>query len=251
MITGMSDTRAVDGSRQYVRDLRRHVLAPLDVAKARVEEEKGAIEVEIRAFSEFRDAVQEVEPAVTRPKLPVNRSPARDAARDTLAEIRQAYRDTVMVVPHFDEEYGESLEANVTAELGPDCGDILRTDSQGEFTPVSKQTLLGRTTRLIEKRRAVKDNFDQESDSIAAAKRAVTELLDDVDDGVIPTWYREDFEDALEDIASDRQTALQGRLRQSRLGGHDLCEYVYGEETWTYPVLTAVTRLRNSVSYSR
>jgi hypothetical protein len=42
---------------------------------------------------------------------------------------------------------------------------------------------------------------------------------------------------------------LDDRPQRSRSDGHDLCHYLYANQGWIYPVLTAVARLRNPVEF--
>lgn len=53
-----------------------------------------------------------------------------------------------------------------------------------------------------------------------------------------------DLRERCESVAADRQAALVRRVTHgSTLDGHALCEYLYQEADWTYPVLTATTTL--------
>jgi hypothetical protein len=58
---------------------------------------------------------------------------------------------------------------------------------------------------------------------------------------------RGEFEGTLDDLAQSRQSLIQRRDPTSRTDGHDICEYLYRDAEWTYPVLTAVTRFRTTV----
>jgi hypothetical protein len=64
----------------------------------------------------------------------------------------------------------------------------------------------------------------------------------------VPTSIETDVTDALDEIASQRQETFAGRTVSPRTDGHDLCAYLYAECPWTYPVLTAVTRLRGAIT---
>ncbi len=53
-----------------------------------------------------------------------------------------------------------------------------------------------------------------------------------------------DLRERCESVAADRQAALARRVTDGNtLDGHALCEYLYQEADWTYPVLTATTTL--------
>jgi hypothetical protein len=57
--------------------------------------------------------------APTAAGVKVRKKPADGVASDSKS-IRQLYRETVMAVDHFEDEYDETLLEHVDAELGPD-----------------------------------------------------------------------------------------------------------------------------------
>lgn len=49
-------------------------------------------------------------------------SHARPSSGGTLQQVCEAYRETVIVVPHYGEEYDEPLDENLATEVGDDLG---------------------------------------------------------------------------------------------------------------------------------
>ncbi|WP_444542728.1 DUF7260 family protein [Halomicrobium urmianum] len=61
---------------------------------------------------------------------------------------------------------------------------------------------------------------------------------------------QQQFEERVEDILSVRQSTLNTRPSLPHLDRHDLCECLYSEESWTYPVLIAARHLLNSIAFT-
>ncbi|EMA54285.1 DUF7260 family protein, partial [Halococcus salifodinae] len=112
------------------------------------------------AFARFADCVSEFEvssvdlhpdhaqqaPAQT---LVAPETAAR--AKSPLARVRDAYRDTVMGVPHYDEEYDDSLPESLTGEFSPEVAAAVLTSEQ--LTPHLRDRLIDATHRARESRR--------------------------------------------------------------------------------------------------
>jgi hypothetical protein len=113
----------------------------LKKASTAVKEERSRTAEESDALLEFIRRVESVEPAQPQSKplmIGGSSTHSTDAARpgkngQSIQEIQQAYEDTVMDVPHYDEEYGESLYMNMAAEFGSDIATAVTEAS--DFTP--------------------------------------------------------------------------------------------------------------------
>ena len=97
-----------------------------------------------------------------------------------------------------------------------------------------------------DRRERFADQVETERESIECADRTLSELVDRLGPTGLAASDRRWFHDRVDDLVTRRQDRLRSRSA-ARQDGHDLCGYVYAEEAWTYPVLTAVARLRNSV----
>lgn len=242
----MSDTGEVDVSPR--ESLRRHVLEPLDAAESALDGEYEEVDAERRAFEAFRGRIAAVETVSERSPVPATRTPV-GATRSRAAErVRSAYRETVMNVDHYDEVYGESLFEHVATELSDEIAAGLRRDVHLQFTPIFKRTLVTAVGGAIDQRETLCAILDSERDSLARNRDALGAILDEIDGTHVPAGNRTDFTDALEEVARRRQETFANRTPSRRIDGHDLCSYVYAEFDWTYPVLTAVTRLRRAVN---
>jgi hypothetical protein len=242
----MSDTEQV--GLPPGESLRRHVLAPLETAESVLDEEYEEVDAERRAFEQFRGRIAGVETASEASPVPATRAPLHEDRSRAAERIRSAYRETVMAVDHYDDVYGESLVENVAAELSADIAAGLRRDGHLQFTPLFRRTLLSAVDAAIDQRETVCGELDNERESLTRSRDGLLVVLDELEGTCIPAETRADFTDALDQLAHQRQETLTSRTATPRTDGHDLCAYLYADCSWTYPVLTAVTRLRGAVN---
>jgi hypothetical protein len=242
----MSDTEQVGLPPE--ESLRRHVLAPLETAESVLDQEYEELDAERRAFEAFRGRVAGIEIITTASAVPATRSPLAENRSRAPERVRSAYRETVMSVDHYEQMYGESLVENVAAELSDEIAAGLRRGAHLQFTPLFKRTLLTAVDSAIDQRESFCTILAGERDSLARSRDGLQAILDELDGTRVPTSTETDFTDALDEIASQRQETFAGRTASPRTNGHDLCAYLYTDCPWTYPVLTAVTRLRGAVN---
>lgn len=206
----MADTDPQPPPSLFLQALRHHVCAPLATADRILERERRETTAERDAFEAFTERLATIDTSsTTTVHSHATAAAGRPAAVDQMQRVRAAYHETVMSVPHYGEVYGESLAANVAAEFGRDLAAGVRADEPIPLTQPCKNALRTAAARATQERRT--------------------------------------FLDILDRIAHDRQETI--RTRRS-LPGHDchsLCDYLYQDEPWTHPVLTAVTRLREAV----
>lgn len=228
--------------------MREHVLAPLSAARRTVDREVTEVEAERRAFERFGEQVAGVEPAsVADPTdAPTPRTYAVESRSRAVERVRSAYRATVMSVDHYDDVYGEALDEHVAAELSAEVAAALQPERPTPFTEQAKAVVLAAVRNAVAGRETYLDALDGERDSLTEGRDALEALLDEQDGPRVPDWYRGDFTARLDDVAEARQARLKRRPVAST-DGHELCAALYHEYEWTYPVLTAVTRLRRTV----
>lgn len=235
-------------SSYYLSLLRRHVLEPVSTAEEHVERERGEIALERDAFRQFADRVADAAPTSRpAPTLPTG-TVMTDAVSDETAALRRAYERTIASVPHYDEVYDESIVENASAELGPELASLLRPGTGPAFTSPHKRALVDAVERRATDREEFCEVLDSEIESLAERRRELTAVLDELDTSVVPSWYCDRFEDRIVRILRSRQTTLGAQSTVSYLDGHNLCTYLYHREPWTYPVLTSVARLLDSVT---
>jgi len=230
-----------------VKSLRRHVLTPLSDAQSFIQREYEEVEAERQAFQQFKECVASIDIVSPPSTVPRRRTVSRTADPKPEDQLRNAYRETVMSVSHYDDVYGESLDTNFTAELSITLPGQQRDSPL--FTEVYKTELTAAVSRVLAQRETFCDSLQREQNSLANGREELTDLLDNLDGPRIPSWHAADFEKRLSRCAQTRQETLQTRDQSRHTDGHDLCSYLYREPAWTYPVLTAVARLRGAVNY--
>ncbi|MEF8840779.1 MAG: hypothetical protein V5A62_04030 [Haloarculaceae archaeon] len=179
---------------------------------------------------------------------------------DRVAQARRAYRDTVMSVPHYEEEYGESLTENVSAEFGESVAIAL--DGADAFTPGLRHTLVDGAETARDRRNSLVRAIEQEETALRTAASTLSDVeseVESVDGGstlsfsfeqLMDRWGRlYDLERECETVLEERQETLQsGYGVPLRLDGPiTLQEYLYDSLPVTYPILSEATRLIESV----
>lgn len=244
----MADTDHETHVPQFLEALRQHVFTPLETANRAVEREQTEVTAELDAFETFAARLAMIEPVAQKSEPGRQRMVARGGpSADRMEQVRTAYRETVMSVPHYDEVYGESLVDNVAAECGSDLAAGIHAETSMAFHPSYKTALQTATAQAKQERRTFLDTLDREGRSVETARTDLTELIAQLDTTTLPEWHRETFANRLDRIVEARQETIQTRRTVPRLQNHALCEYLYQNNSWTYPVLTAVTRTRAAV----
>ena len=277
----MGATHADEGSDQV-----RAALAALRVERRRVVDER-------EAFRAFRGRVSSIpdesgSAGTARSELDGRRgvggavgSAVRDAVGNAprpgsrLVAVRDAYRATVMSVPHYEAEYDDTYERSVAEEFGPELAYALtRTNCfRGEY----KRSLLSAAESAVAERKRLLDAVESEIESVERADSrlgpirseigaiedeigvAGSEGVDgaDVDDlgfGALDACRTraEALRDDCDRIAARRQRVLADHRRRLALGDDvDLPTYCYQGLDVSYPVLAAVGVLGDRLTLLR
>jgi len=232
-------------------------LAHVYDARDALSEERERVAAERDAFRRFAAKVEGIDvsagqvSAGTSAPVAVRTKPP-DSGMGT---VREAYRETVMGVPHFDDEYGEELVTNAAAELSPEVAAALADG--GTLTPQLRGALATQSREAAASRENLIDAIDGERERVREATESLERVEDDVseldDASFLPYSYGEleDAYDRLEDARDDADalvTERQATLHAEGAGaqgmdGHDFRRYVYGSLGTSYPVLTEASRL--------
>lgn len=225
--------------------LRDHVVSPLSTAQDILDLEYEEVTAERDAFAKFRDRVAGIETVSTRRTGPATRTYANQPRSRAVERVRAAFRETVMSVDHYEETYGETLVEHASAELSADLATGLQGNAGTPFTDAYRETLVAAAGDAVDQRERFLETLETERESLEDMRDTLGELLDSVDGPHVPEYHRAEFDQRLTDIAETRQETIRTHHFPARVDGHDLCQYLYRGPEWTYPVLTAVTRLRD------
>jgi len=184
---------------------------------------------------------------------------AATPAGSRLVAVRDAYRSTVMSVPHYEAEYDDTYERNIAAEFGPELAYALtRTNC---FHEEYKRSMLSAAETAVQEREAFLDALESEIESVGCARsrlapirteiEAIEDELggDDEEKKSTPTFgaldacrtRTEALREDCDRIAARRQRVLADHERRLALGDDlDLPAYCYQDLDVTYPVLAAV-----------
>ncbi|MFO8116566.1 MAG: hypothetical protein R6U01_14615 [Halorubrum sp.] len=249
-----------------------------DAAEAGKREQQRVL-AERDAFETFADRVAALDPAPsgsTASGIDGSMAAVRTVDRSTdtgdvrLRRVLAAYRDTVMSVPHYREEYDETIPESLAAELGSDTATALA--SNGTLSAASQSALVRRSRRAAEARSSLADAIGEEIDALralendlASVDRRRERLLEHLDGvsgagtgAAIDVWERlEDLERECDEIAADRQAALADPPMTPDAavdieGDHAFYEYLYGPTDGPrYPVLAQVSELAERIREDR
>ncbi|MFC5133330.1 MULTISPECIES: DUF7260 family protein [Haloferacaceae] len=181
-----------------------------------------------------------------------------------LVAVRNAYQETVMSVPHYEEEYNDTYERSLAAEFSPELAVALTREPT--LHERYRSSLLARTTEAIERREELVDVVESESASVARAREDLSPIVDEV-----TTFARRDFEMAdfgaldayrarlnvldgtCDEIAARRQRERMDGERSTNVGEvvSDVQAYLYRDLPVTYPVLAAVAAVGGRIESVR
>ena len=242
-------------------------------------EERRRVIDERDAFEEFADRVEGFDPTpmdaatapIDGPVVGVQRGGGFAAPGDVrLRRVVDAYTETVVSLPHYTEEYDETIAESLAAELGPDTTATVL--SGGTLSPELQSTIVARSRQASTSRESLVDAIDDELGAIDAAEARLTELdrsrrrLDEHLDGIpddratgarIDVWERlESLETACEETAENRQQEIRNPPMSidSGSGGPSpsFYEYLYAPlDDVTHPVLAEIAELADRIRADR
>lgn len=258
----------------------RAALAALRVERRRVVDEREAF----RAFRDHASSIPTADGVTRRNASAANGCRAAGGNRPSggawtptggaavpgsgLAAVRDAYRETVMAVPHYEAEYGDTYERSLAEEFGPELAYAL-TRTAG-FHPEYRQSLLDAVDTAVAERDAFRDALETETDSVENAASRLAPVRDETEaiDGEVRG--RSDSADAAatepvspgfgaldacrarvetlcddcDRIAARRQRVIADHDRSLALPDDlDLPTYCYHDLDVSYPVLAAIGRV--------
>jgi DNA repair exonuclease SbcCD ATPase subunit len=234
----------------------------LSNAATQLRRERRRTADELEALREFEDRVRAiaVEQAQATPRT-VGLSTASTEHRKGLREIENAYKATVMSVPHYLDEYGDSYVESLAGEFTPDIAAAL-TDGT-EFNGRCKGALLSATSNAQSVRESLLGTIDRERESLHTATEDLEPLieecaeLDELEfDGMrfgSLDAHRARLDamcERCEKVSDGRQDAIFDQRRVQRLPAQvpDVAMYFYQNLNVDYPVMSVIADLLDSIA---
>lgn len=225
---------------------------PLEEAMASLTLERRRLDDEYHAFKRFRQRLRELD--ACEPNTG-GRTPLVRERTVGLAQIREAYSETVMTVPHFHSEYNETFEQHLAGEYGAELAAAVTQG--GQLHPPLKRSLLGATTQAMTARKSLLSVIERETNVLESFEREFTRLNEEFSAVVGQPLERIEFnalsrsrerlqavKRSCEGLLVERQQCL--REHQQSAAGIDVecvCLYFYEDCERTYPVLDGIAAL--------
>lgn len=232
------------------------VAEQIEAAETALDDERERVEDERAAFAQFRKRVANLD--VNAPATPTATTKVKNAIMGTaqptasvaqLEQVQDVYHETVMNVPHYEEDYGLSLTEDLAEEFGPELANAFATADS--LTPPLHETVLTASQQATEGRTTLLSALDHETDNLQQARdtletmhttltemnqRPITALSMNE---IISTYERlAEFETQCDELAAERQTELHSqRMPGPHPADEELNEYLYESLPVTYPVL--------------
>lgn len=164
----------------------------------------------------------------------------------TVESVRSAYCETVMAVPHHENEYDESFVENLEAELGPT---LARRVVEGDIlTPPLQTAILNQTRQARQQRIDLVGYAETEYEALVEARRQLRQMHETataIKENLYPRPVRELVQswDRLEAVEIDCETLLRERQNDIQTGGGTISmwsaqRYFYQPFQWEHPVLS-------------
>ena len=264
----MATTDPTDGPSADQTDQPHRPAAILRDAREALRVERRRTVDEREAFEAFRSRVRSIaaEASTRRPQTTVP-SPLRGDTGATsrgLVAVRDAYRETVMAVPHYDEEYNDTYERSLAAEFGPELAAALTREST--LRERCRSSLLAKTDDAIASREELLSVVESESESVSRAAADLVPVADELETFSQTAIRGRDF-GALDayrarlDVLAERCESVGTRRQRDRADGErsaslddtvsDVQTYLYQELPATYPVLAAVAGVAGRIKSVR
>ncbi|MEF8777332.1 MAG: hypothetical protein V5A36_00320 [Natronomonas sp.] len=234
----------------------------LDASGTELELERRRITDELEALKTFADRVQSIETATESPSRAGCHRVIVDAAGTDgrLDRVRTAYESTVMSVPHYAEDYGDTYRQSLREEFTPDIA-VALTDGRA-FDDRCKRALLSAIAESRSARESLVAEIDAEKDSITKAAETLSSVGEELDELSTIAFEERSFgaldayrsrlgvlENKCETVSDRRQRTVfeQRRTRWLPADIPDIAKYFYQDLSIDYPVMATVAELVESL----
>ena len=223
----------------------------LSSAQQRISNEESQVQAEIDAFKSFLDQLEEISPHPYRTDGGALHGTVHSRSHSSCTfpnAVQEAYRETVLAVDHWEDEYGEktTLES-INNEFGPEVVTGLAGGSEMWSQPLWDQ-LKSASEKAIETRQQAYSLITEEGQQLKKLHRSLTEVGEE-----LTAIERREF---AFDECTDRLTSIQQQLDELTYDQQSyLCQrkqsneelfttYVYANLDTEYPGLAALATAR-------
>ncbi|MFC7204185.1 hypothetical protein ACFQJC_11720 [Haloferax namakaokahaiae] len=232
----------------------------LETAHRALRTERRRCVDEREAFRSFHAdlANQQVAAPQTTPPL-VN---ARQQTTSSLQRVRRSYERTVMSVPHYESEYGDTFETSLREEFGPDVASVF-CSSQSLSKPLHQRMVSAATASYVERVEFI-EIVDAESSSLENVREEAAEIharLRELDEVPLPDRGFEalcalyesvgDLQERLDRLVSRRQTTIMAHRRALSPLHADVTLFFYDDLDVRYPALSTLADLGEVIDTAR
>jgi len=232
----------------------------IDAAEAIVSTELETIQTETNAFESFLMNVRRLEPTGS-----VSLGTGGTLATATSftgfdpAAIRQAYRETILAMAHYDSEYGEHLLDNVEIEFGESVRAVLESEmalppmTVGVIETAAEQAVTERQdfSRVLSEELESLERIRDQLGDIEARFHELTEAIDQPDSPSSDDRNRlETLAKECQTLSVDRQETLHHRSAPyiSGIGDRSLVAYLYHDCEHQFPALIEIADVAGRIN---
>jgi hypothetical protein len=241
----------------------------LDAARPIVSEERSRTAAEREAFLAFAQQVADLSPAPSATsEISVGGGAlahrATEGQSTGLDAVRRAYRDTLMALDHYEDDYDEPLAANMAVELGEDIAGMIETGS--ELSAPLQQALVAQAKAAAAERARFMDSLNREAEDLRNAEQIFSTIEKGLEQHQSVNLHKATFgelsvkletldelENQCEAVLSDRQVSCRDHPidRATSAEAPSLLDYLYEPLEVTYPVLATGTELLDRIETAR
>lgn len=221
------------------------------------------------ALQQFASHCRRIEPTTTQTVTssmvidPTHMLRGKSQQDSSLQRLREAYRQTVMAVPHYEDEYNEPLAENLAAEVGEALATALT--SEQHLTPHLIQTLHHAVQQAAAERDAFLTDLDREAAALNTAHATLTDITQWLADRAVQpfeNWSIDEryathdtlrtYKHQCDMLAAERQEMLYaGQITVSRIETDLFTTYLYQALDVTYPVLADLAAVGDLLEQAR
>lgn len=245
------------------------VASHITAAEAELEIEYQRTKTEAEAFRNFRQKIMDLTPRQPRADggTTIQRSlTQRTRPRQTSSHKRvcQAYRDTVLSMPHYAEEYNEPLSVHLAAEFGEEVTTSLASNAQ--LTPPLKKRLIAASQQAARQRVRFLSELDAEATELEVARATLSDLRARLEDQDVDQSHGRSFDELqsryetlkttknrCDTLAETRQQSVHTDNWTSRelANCSPLQSYLYADLDVTYPILADLAEFGRYLQHVR